>query len=706
MRTLSLVLLALPVLFARATPALAAPSPCHNLDPPVSIKAGADRAITARDLVTLRDIGPDATMFLDQSPIGVSPDGRRIAFELQQADPDHNRTCLGLYVLDLESGRPPRAIDRGGELVRFNFTRGPLADYPSGDAKLIVPRWSPDGQWIATLKSIGGPVQVWLARADGSDAHVLTHSVVDVEEFAWTADGRGIVAASRPDLVAQREAIEREALGGWHYDDRWSPVASNHPWPSEPLSIDYRTTDILSGVDRPATEAESRLVRLPLDAAPGTSRDVPLVRGNAQAWTAPDDPTLIPSDERLHVRIAGRDIPCPDAACRGTFRDLWWNGDELLFLRVEGWARSEFGLYVWKPGYGAPRRTLLTPDLLLGCQPVGGRLLCAEESSTAPRHLVWLDPHNGRRRLLLDPNPEYEHIRLGSVERLHWSNDRGLPVFADLILPPGYRGDQRLPAILVQYQTQGFLRGGTDDEFPIQLFAAHGFAVLSLQRPRNISSLTPVRSHEEKVRIDRDGWNDKRSILSAITSGFALLDRRGLIDPTRLGITGLSDGATTAQFALVNTSLFHAASLVACCEDPKTLIPLMGPFGDRDLSSWRYPRYTDPADRFWSPYSIAANADRITAPLLLQMADDEYLAALETMTSLAERHKPVDLYVFPDEHHMKWQPAHRLAVYNRNLDWFDFWLNGHEDPDPLKAGQYRRWEAMKASAGPDGGRGP
>jgi hypothetical protein len=28
------------------------------------------------------------------------------------------------------------------------------------------------------------------------------------------------------------------------------------------------------------------------------------------------------------------------------------------------------------------------------------------------------------------------------------------------------------------------------------------------------------------------------------------------------------------------------------------------------------------------------------------------------------------------------------------VDWFDFWLNGHEDPDPEKADQYRRWRGL------------
>ena len=43
----------------------------------------------------------------------------------------------------------------------------------------------------------------------------------------------------------------------------------------------------------------------------------------------------------------------------------------------------------------------------------------------------------------------------------------------------------------------------------------------------------------------------------------------------------------------------------------------------------------------------------------------------------------------------KWQPAHRLAVYKRSIDWFDFWLADRRDPDPAKKEQYRRWEALK-----------
>ena len=64
---------------------------------------------------------------------------------------------------------------------------------------------------------------------------------------------------------------------------------------------------------------------------------------------------------------------------------------------------------------------------------------------------------------------------------------------------------------------------------------------------------------------------------------------------------------------------------------------------------------------------------------------------------MAQEGKPVELWAFPEETHLKYQPRHKAAVYERNLDWFRFWLQDHVDPDPAKAAQYRRWEAMKAA---------
>jgi hypothetical protein len=41
-------------------------------------------------------------------------------------------------------------------------------------------------------------------------------------------------------------------------------------------------------------------------------------------------------------------------------------------------------------------------------------------------------------------------------------------------------------------------------------------------------------------------------------------------------------------------------------------------------------------------------------------------------------------------------------VYERNLDWFRFWLQGYESPDPNKKQQYTQWREMREMQQKDG----
>ena len=52
-------------------------------------------------------------------------------------------------------------------------------------------------------------------------------------------------------------------------------------------------------------------------------------------------------------------------------------------------------------------------------------------------------------------------------------------------------------------------------------------------------------------------------------------------------------------------------------------------------------------------------------------------------------------YVLEGEPHVKYQPVHRLATYERYTEWFQFWLMRQINCDTAKAGQYARWMAMK-----------
>jgi len=59
--------------------------------------------------------------------------------------------------------------------------------------------------------------------------------------------------------------------------------------------------------------------------------------------------------------------------------------------------------------------------------------------------------------------------------------------------------------------------------------------------------------------------------------------------------------------------------------------------------------------------------------------------------------KPVDMVVFLDGVHLLEKPWNRMISQGGNVDWFDFWLNGHEDSDPRKFEQYARWRKLRES---------
>ncbi len=45
--------------------------------------------------------------------------------------------------------------------------------------------------------------------------------------------------------------------------------------------------------------------------------------------------------------------------------------------------------------------------------------------------------------------------------------------------------------------------------------------------------------------------------------------------------------------------------------------------------------------------------------------------------------------------HAMQNPGQLRASQERAVDWYDFWLNGHEDPDPSKQEQYEQWRKLR-----------
>lgn len=668
-----------------------ADAPCADVMPR-STTPGPRRALVPDDLVRLRDVGPMEPGQQSHGLFTLSPDGRRVALQVRRADPVRNAYCLAMVVVDLATGKA-RVVDRGGDFIRVTLDFRGRAGFPTGSAEPITPRWSPDGKWIAFRRRDGGVVQLWQAQADGSGSAALTRSEDDVEDFRFAPDGRSIVYSVVSGMRPARAALEEEGRSGFHFDDRFAPASGYLPWPAPPIARTIHVLDLPSRTRREASKEEAALLES-TGMNEGLWDKAASLAGTASI-TVPAG-TFDAASGQLSVTSRGQTLTCPDAACAGASRPWWTRAGAVRFRRREGRANVSTAIYEWLPGSPKAHRLTATDDLLVQCVPDGDALLCLRENSTRPRRLERLDPASGRRETLFDPNPEFAGLRLGRVERLYQRNSFGLDSFADLVLPVEYRPGRRYPLVVVQYESRGFLRGGTGDDYPIQGFANRGFAVLSINKPRSVGQL-PGTSYLEGDRINLKDFADRRSVLESVELAVRDAIDRGIADPERIGITGLSDGASTAGFALLHSKLFAAYAMSSCCWD--TTMPMrVGPAAARNFHYMGYPGLTDgsPAARqFWSRIAISPNAHRIRAPILLQLSEYELLSALQSYTALKEVRAPVDLYVFPGEYHVKWQPAHRLAIYERSIDWFDFWLNGMRDFGRERIAEVMRWEALR-----------
>lgn len=670
--------------------------PCTQFEQAPPASPGA--TVTIENLVELADIGradPNET----GSPFGISPDGQQIAFLVRRGNARTNSYCQTLLVMPLDGTGSVREIARDTDFLRDDFALRSFTSVAAGWAKVIVPRWSPDGKTIAWLRLTDGVSQVWLADpTERSPPRQLTGSPDNVDDFAWTPDGQGIVIATRPGIRRAAEAIAAGARRGYLYDESISPQFGVRPIPTGPMPKAYARVDVRSGQTADAGPGEiALLVPPPPRDAPKGARLYTLGTEETAVWLEPKNPDRFISPSRLVLRRNGEEMRCDSAQCEGILR-LWWSEPEHAFFAVRkgGWGLSSMGILRWDLEESVPREVMVSDDMLIGCSPAGAELICAREGGVMARRLVALDLRSGAERLIYDPNPDFAARTTGPVQRFRFRNAYGVESYADLVLPPDHKPGEEHPLVVVQYISHGLLRGGSGDEVPIQPLAARGFAVLSFAKPDLVPQVATARNSTELLKANRVDWLDRRNVQSSleIAVGFAL--DTGAVDRGRMGITGWSDGVSSAQFALINSDLFKVAALGSCCEDMYSFVLEAGPAFSAFTRSIGY-RFFEPGDEeFWKPMSLIQNVGRVSAPILIQNADSEYEGGLDVVEVFRQNNRAIELHVFEDETHYKWQPAHRRTVYERNIRWLEFWLMHRKtcNGDAATQAELARWLAM------------
>lgn len=656
-------------------------------------------AVSSRQLVDIADFS---------SPV-ISPDGSSVAYRVERASIERNTYDSVWYVQGMDGDSPPLRAGDGGV---------PLRD-SAGIPLPATVQWSPDGRWIYYRAMIGGKVDVWRAAADGSGAAPMTRDAADVRDFALSADGRTLKYSVGPTREEVAGAEQSEYDRGIRVD-RSTPLGQNlfrsglidGRLATQRLGLMFNRVDLTAdvpdrwkGIDL-ASGAERDLAKSEIPAAATTS---PELGGRVpDIWKTAEDPaggrvalvtrtgarSADPRIELEMVRGGGASpVKCLAKECTGSdITGIDWRpgSDEILFTRSpydEGFAQS---IYRWNVKTGAVRPVASSSGLLAGeqrwafgtCGLSAAALACVTATAGRPPRLERIDIESGARRVLFDPNAALAHeLATIPVRLLRWIDASG-QTFTGQFYPVKATGGSLPPLFITYYRCAGFVRGGSGDEWPLATLAQKGVATLC------INAL--VHSSNAAKRYGAG--------LSAVKSVVALLSSRHMIDRKRVGMGGLSFGSEVTMWTVMHSNLIAAASITSPITSQQYYL-LGSNIGDDFISllrsNWQLGRPGEtPAQ--WKALSPASNLEKIRAPILMQTPEQEYMHGLDYEIPLMRAHK-VDLYVFPNEPHNKFEPKHKLAAYERNLDWFRYWLQGYTDPDPLKVEQYRHWGEMRAA---------
>lgn len=641
----------------------------------------------------------------DFTGVSISPDGEYAAYRAERASVEENAYRSEWLVFRLDDvGAPKRIADGGAPIFNGGWAMGE------------EPRWSPDSKWLYFRALQDGEVQVWRASMTGT-AERVTDDAADIESFELLSGDRLAY-----EVGASRAEIEQAELDEYHSGiliDGSVPIGQGlfrsglhngrhvtqrylGEWMQVTTLLGDRPTQVKimefeSGRVRSASQEEEkafhRIASGPsLDGAPGRSERMHVTGDGIAAYAIKEEGKRL-----LRARIGEKEVVCAAPQCSRSIAWLSWRGTgrEVVFATRDRERGDAMSIFVWDVEEDDVSLVREAQGLLhsgrvigigAGCAVGAQYALCIAADVGTPPQIELIDLDSGETRVIAAPNRALARKLKAHAELLRWRDDEGR-VFTGYFYPAARDspGETASPLFLTYYNCQGFIRGGFGDEWPLAHFASAGIASLCINMyPMDDAAGSAIDEYE--------------TALAGIKSAIDLVERRG-VDRKRVGVGGFSFGASVAMWTAYHSDLIAAASLAtpAMTASYYWQRALKGDAFKENLKRvWGLGAPGETPEQ-WRRISPSHNLTRLRFPLLMQLPEQEYLVAPEYFVPLMESGVPIEVHVFPDAPHYKMQPRRRLAIYQRNLDWFRFWLLG-EEAGGERAAQFERWRRLKERA--------
>lgn len=315
------------------------------------------------------------------------------------------------------------------------------------------------------------------------------------------------------------------------------------------------------------------------------------------------------------------------------------------------------------------------------------------KESLNERPTLWAkDSTTGRQMKIWDPNPDFEHLELGPASDYHWTDRLGRTWTGGLFMPLGYIKGHRYPLVI---QTHGF----SPSKFVVDGSYPTAMAARALQSA-GIMVLQVFGAGGDPSHLSTSDEAD--DAVQGFESAIEALDGAAMIDSHKVGIVGFSRTCWYVETALVNMpGRFAAATVADGVSYSYTQYLFFGPSSALMERNYKQVVGTAPLGAGitkWIRSAPEFHTEKISTPLRIEaIQSHSVLEEWELYASLRLQEKPVDLVYFPKGQHILQKPSERFASEQGNVDWFRFWLQEYEDPDPLKCDQYKRWRMMRES---------
>ncbi|HEY6517102.1 MAG TPA: S9 family peptidase [Steroidobacteraceae bacterium] len=630
----------------------------------------------------------------------ISRDGREVVVMVSTPDWNTDKATSGIELIDVATG-----------------ARRPLTRYRTDVAS---PRWSPDGTRLAFIAADTTPAnsaaaagksgpaadagekhdQVFVLPMNGGDAQRITDASQDVVSFAWSPDGKTIayVAADVPVnekaikahddgfKVTENNFLVRAALTPSHlwvvastggtakrltegkfslYTDQqdsapepvWSPdgrtiAFSRFPDPYWALSYESTIDVIAVSGGTPST-----LVGLQgattLNYAPS---------GGAFAFTRPRN-----GDENNGTAVYVTDGNNTFDATSKLARDLdfyVWLPDGRNLLLVGGDGTHSV---MWEQAVGGAARMLDAGGIEIADRPsVASNGMIAFVGATASHadELYVMASPSAKPRRVTDVNGFLDSLSLGRVATVDWRGPNGFREDGVLTYPPDYQQGSKRPLVLLVH---GGPEGASTVRFSSlsQLLAAAGFLVFE-PNYRGSTNLGDAYQHA----IYRDtGEGPGKDVMA----GLAAVEKLGVVDPTRIGVSGWSYGGYMTDWLSSRYPLVWKAAVAGAALNDWVMDYTVAYYQQGDAYFFGGSPWTARDYQIWRAQSPIAHAQDVKAPTLIMgdVGDPNVplVNSYEWYHALRDNGVQVEFYAYPADTHFPGDIVRTTDVFRRWVGW-------------------------------------